>query len=225
MEYVSLSQDSGHEDLRQRRELNNNSSILIDQAAVRAAIHGRVLLLEGIDRVERNILPLLNNLLENREITLDDGRLLLPNNRVNKLNDQKGEGGIALESVHDQFRVIGIMRVNAKDSDNSIQAKLDPPLRSRFQARYISSLSATSLLAILQSLAPTVHSNSPAILTNYIKLYNSVLSFKSGIYFLFSLFSASTLPLNSFRPTSPFFPFPRPTQSYSSPSVPLIHSL
>jgi midasin (ATPase involved in ribosome maturation) len=39
-----------------------------DQAAVRAAIEGRVLILEGIEKAERNILPLLNNLLENREM-------------------------------------------------------------------------------------------------------------------------------------------------------------
>jgi von Willebrand factor A domain-containing protein 8 len=28
---------------------------------------GRVLVLEGIEKVERNVLPVLNNLLENRE--------------------------------------------------------------------------------------------------------------------------------------------------------------
>ena len=48
------------------------------QAAVRAALEGRVLVLEGIEKVERNVLPVLNNLLENREMHLEDGRLLIP---------------------------------------------------------------------------------------------------------------------------------------------------
>ncbi len=39
-----------------------------DQCAVRAAVEGRVLVLEGIEKAERNILPLINNLLENREM-------------------------------------------------------------------------------------------------------------------------------------------------------------
>jgi len=47
------------------------------QAPVRAAIHGRVLLIDGIERAERNVLPTLNNLLENREMGLDDGRFLV----------------------------------------------------------------------------------------------------------------------------------------------------
>lgn len=47
------------------------------QCAVRAALKGRVLIIEGIEKAERNVLPILNNLLENREMNLDDGRLLV----------------------------------------------------------------------------------------------------------------------------------------------------
>ena len=43
---------------------------------------GRVLVLEGIEKVERNVLPVLNNLLENREMHLEDGRLLIPAARL-----------------------------------------------------------------------------------------------------------------------------------------------
>lgn len=34
--------------------------------------------LDGIEKAERNVLPVLNNLLENREMALDDGRFLMP---------------------------------------------------------------------------------------------------------------------------------------------------
>ena len=48
---------------------------------MRAASEGRVLVLEGIEKAERNVLPVLNNLLENREMHLEDGRLLIPASR------------------------------------------------------------------------------------------------------------------------------------------------
>lgn len=55
------------------------------QCAVRAAIKGRVLILEGIEKAERNVLPVLNNLLENREMQLDDGRFLMAASGYDKL--------------------------------------------------------------------------------------------------------------------------------------------
>jgi hypothetical protein len=44
-----------------------------------------VLILEGIEKAERNVLPVLNNLLENREMQLDDGRFLMSAARYDKL--------------------------------------------------------------------------------------------------------------------------------------------
>ncbi|GFO07343.1 von Willebrand factor a domain-containing protein 8-like [Plakobranchus ocellatus] len=74
LEYVSLSRDTTESDLKQRREIENGTASYIDQSAVRAALEGRILVLEGIEKAERNVLPVLNNLLENREMQLDDGR-------------------------------------------------------------------------------------------------------------------------------------------------------
>lgn len=59
--------------------------IFLLQSAVRAAIEGRVLVLEGVEKAERNVLPVLNNLLENREMQLEDGRLLIASSRYDKL--------------------------------------------------------------------------------------------------------------------------------------------
>lgn len=52
---------------------------------MRAAVEGRILVLEGIEKAERNVLPILNNLLENREMHLEDGRFLIPASRYDKL--------------------------------------------------------------------------------------------------------------------------------------------
>lgn len=60
-------------------------SLVYDQSAVRAAINGHILILEGIEKAERNVLPILNNLLENREMQLEDGRFLVAADRYDKL--------------------------------------------------------------------------------------------------------------------------------------------
>jgi hypothetical protein len=53
-------------------------AVLFDhQGVVNAALYGRVLILEGLEKVERNVLPMINNLLENREMALEDGRFLV----------------------------------------------------------------------------------------------------------------------------------------------------
>ena len=77
VEYLSLSKDTTDTDLKQRREIIHGTALYIDQQAVRAALYGRLLILDGIEKAERNVLPILNNLLENREMALDDGRFLV----------------------------------------------------------------------------------------------------------------------------------------------------
>lgn len=60
-------------------------SLFVLKCAVRAATQGRVLVLEGLEKAERNVLPVLNNLLENREMQLEDGRFLMSSERYDKL--------------------------------------------------------------------------------------------------------------------------------------------
>ena len=57
----------------------------VNQAVVRAALFGRVLIIEGLEKAERNVLPVLNNLLENREMALEDGRFLMAPKRYDEL--------------------------------------------------------------------------------------------------------------------------------------------
>ena len=95
-EYISLTADSSEGDLKSRREIRQNiveNGLTVrwfDQAVVRAAIFGRVLVLEGLEKAERNVLPVLNNLLENREMQLEDGRFLVAPERYDKLLEKKG---------------------------------------------------------------------------------------------------------------------------------------
>ena len=70
---MCLSRDVTESDFKQRRDIKSRTATYSDGAAVRAALLGRVLVLDGIEKAERNVLPVINNLLENREIALEDG--------------------------------------------------------------------------------------------------------------------------------------------------------
>ena len=85
VEFIALSQDTTEADLKQRKEIKNGTAYYHDQSALRAATNGRILILEGIEKAERNVLPILNNLLENREMHLEDGRFLIPAIRYDNL--------------------------------------------------------------------------------------------------------------------------------------------
>ncbi|CAH1781042.1 unnamed protein product [Owenia fusiformis] len=156
-EYVSLSRDTTESDLKQRREIKSGTAFYIDQCAVRAAVEGRILILEGIEKAERNVLPVLNNLLENREMQLDDGRFLMAADRYDKLlkDHEKSElDAWKLVRVNKDFRVIALGLPVPRYRGNP----LDPPLRSRFQARDITSLPFKDQIDVLNAVGPRVPS-------------------------------------------------------------------
>ncbi|KAI5717616.1 hypothetical protein M8J77_008659 [Diaphorina citri] len=136
VEYICLSRDTTEADIKQRREIVNGTAKYYDQSAVRAAIEGRVLILEGIEKAERNVLPVLNNLLENREMHLEDGRFLVSASTYDKLLQEHGDTELSkwnLVRVSEDFRVLAL----GLPVPQYIGNPLDPPLRSRFQARNI----------------------------------------------------------------------------------------
>ncbi|XP_026327673.1 von Willebrand factor A domain-containing protein 8-like [Hyposmocoma kahamanoa] len=139
LEYVALSRDTTEADLKQRREIQSSTAKYFDQSAVRAAVEGRVLILEGIEKAERNVLPVLNNLLENREMHLEDGRFLIPASRYDKLLQEHGPEEVSkwrLVRVDENFRVIALGLPVPRYTGQP----LDPPLRSRFQARDVATI-------------------------------------------------------------------------------------
>lgn len=99
------------------------SSVFWSGPAVRAATQGRTLLIEGIERAEQNILPILNNLLENREMQLEDGRFLVAPSRYDTFIDP----GSDMVRVSPEFWVIAL----GLPVPPYRGYPLDPPLRSR----------------------------------------------------------------------------------------------
>ena len=57
-EYIALHRDVGETELKQGREIRTKGNLVyVDSAAVRAVKHGRVLIIEGIEKAERGIMP------------------------------------------------------------------------------------------------------------------------------------------------------------------------
>nr|XP_057938465.1 von Willebrand factor A domain-containing protein 8 isoform X2 [Doryrhamphus excisus] len=155
VEYVALSRDTTETDLKQRREIRAGTAFYVDQCAVRAATQGRVLVLEGLEKAERNVLPVLNNLLENREMQLEDGRFLMAAERYDKLLKEHTKEELdswKIVRVSEDFRVIALGLPVPKYKGNP----LDPPLRSRFQARDIHYLPFKDQLELLYTAGPNI---------------------------------------------------------------------
>jgi MoxR-like ATPase len=154
-ELLSITRDTVACDLTQRREISKNSILFVDQAVVRAAKSGRVLVLDGLEKAEKNILPTLNNLLENREMALEDGTFLLNKATYDKVvSENKGVDTISnrLIPVHPNFWVVALSTPTPPYISNS-SLNIDPPLRSRFQSRYIDELKTDSIISLLSSSA------------------------------------------------------------------------
>jgi von Willebrand factor A domain-containing protein 8 len=132
IEFVQLTRDTTESDLKQRREITGGDVLFVDQAPVRAAKEGRCLILDGVEKIERNVLPTINNLLENREMHLDDGQFMLSHDRFDELV-KNGANVSNLVRVHPNFRVVALGLPVPPFPGST----LDPPLRSRFQARTI----------------------------------------------------------------------------------------
>jgi hypothetical protein len=137
LEYVTLGDFTRENDLKQSRDFHKGGSVWTDEAVVRALLNGRFLVLDGLHRVEANVLPLLNSLLEAREMQLDDGRLITSHEqysdllkRGNTKRDLERNGVVA---CHPDFRVLGLCLPCPPFAGNP----LDPPLRSRLQSRFV----------------------------------------------------------------------------------------
>lgn len=138
VEYVSLHRDIGEAELLQQRSLEAGGNLRYDDGpVVRAMKYGRILLLDGIERAERGVMPILNNILENREQNLADGTQLVPAERLAAAqqagDDAQGHGHARFIPVHPDFRVfcLGLPVPPYRGHP------LDPPFRSRFQARWV----------------------------------------------------------------------------------------
>ena len=155
VEYLPITRDTSESDLKQRRELRGGGVAFVDQAPVRAALHGRLLIIDGIERAERNVLPTLNNLLENREMNLEDGRTMVSHRHWQSLTARYSAADLTAKNivpVSPNFLVIALGVAVPKYRG----FPLDPPLRSRFQCRKVDDPSPECEFELLSALFPNI---------------------------------------------------------------------
>ncbi|UZJ54566.1 hypothetical protein CBS101457_003886 [Exobasidium rhododendri] len=149
VEHVALHRDIGEAELLQTRNLEKGGNLsYTDGPVVRAMKTGGILILEGVERAERNVLPLLNNILENREQDLPDGTSLVPASRLHAAQMEeavktghKASNTSRFQAVDPNFKVIALGLPTPPYKGNP----LDPPFRSRFQARWVEGIVPSSL--------------------------------------------------------------------------------
>ncbi|CAJ0945171.1 unnamed protein product, partial [Mesorhabditis belari] len=154
-EYLSLTRDTTDADIKQRREILSGTALYSDLCAVRAALKGRVLIIDGVERAERNVLPILNNLLENREMQLDDGRFLMKHDAYDKLLDKYTADELTkmgVERVSEEFHVVALGLPVPRFPGHT----LDPPLRSRFQCHDVPFLGFEAMTSLFKAMSPSV---------------------------------------------------------------------
>ncbi len=136
-EYVSFHRDVGEAELLQTRSLSSGGNLVFeDGPVIRAMKNGHLLILEGVEKAERGVTPIINNILENREQNLADGRHLIPAEKLEAFRQeeaQQKDGASRFIPVHPNFRVIA----TGVPVPPYRGYPLDPPFRSRFQARWI----------------------------------------------------------------------------------------
>ncbi|KAI0252774.1 hypothetical protein BJV78DRAFT_1281368 [Lactifluus subvellereus] len=103
--------------------------------AVRAVKMGRIFIIEAIEKAERGTMPVLNNLLENREINLEDGTHTLHHRHT--LIPPADAVDARFTPAHPSFRVIAIGALVPPCTGYP----LDPPFRSCFQMRFLDPIS------------------------------------------------------------------------------------
>ncbi|CDU22417.1 uncharacterized protein SPSC_01047 [Sporisorium scitamineum] len=137
-EYVSFHRDVGEAELLQTRSLSAGGNLVFeDGPVIRAMKNGHLLILEGVEKAERGVTPIINNILENREQNLADGRHLIPAEKLAAFQQEEAQHKDGSSSrfipVHPNFRVIA----TGVPVPPYRGYPLDPPFRSRFQARWI----------------------------------------------------------------------------------------
>ncbi|GLD75474.1 von Willebrand factor A domain-containing protein 8 [Lates japonicus] len=148
-------QDAGEEEaedmtardlLQQRYTLSNGDTAWRPSPLVTAAIEGKLLLLDGIHRVNLGTLAVLSRLLHDRELDLYDGTRLLR----------------SIFPIHPSFRVLSLAEppvvgtITSSSSNSRGQQWLGPELLTMFLYHTVTPLAKGEEMGLIQGLTPNV---------------------------------------------------------------------
>uniref|UniRef100_A0A3B5MK56 von Willebrand factor A domain containing 8 n=1 Tax=Xiphophorus couchianus TaxID=32473 RepID=A0A3B5MK56_9TELE len=169
IEPVMLYQDMTARDLLQQRyTLPNGDTAWRPSPLVTAAMEGKLMILDGIHRVNLGTLAVLSRLLHDRELDLYDGTRLLRWDRYQALKEQLQFSDQQLQErsifpIHPSFRVLALAEppvVGASSSSTSSsrgqQQWLGPELLTMFLYHSVSPLAKAEESGLIQGLVPGV---------------------------------------------------------------------
>jgi MoxR-like ATPase len=134
---VSLQRDVAVSDLRDQVHLRDGELVVLPGPVLRAATEGRVLLLDALNKCDVNVLPVLHDLFESRQMPLAHGGFLLSPAAFDRL-----DAGAQRKFVRCSENFLVVATAVPVPPIASAGMPIDPPLRSRMVARYVESLGA-----------------------------------------------------------------------------------
>jgi MoxR-like ATPase len=139
---VSLQRDVAVSDLRDQVHLRDGALVVLPGPVLRAATEGRVLLLDALNKCDVNVLPVLHDLFESRQMPLAHGGFLLSPAAFDRL-----DAGAQRKFVRCSEHFLVVATAVPVPPIAAAGMPIDPPLRSRMVARYVESIGADPDLA------------------------------------------------------------------------------
>ncbi|XP_050974831.1 von Willebrand factor A domain-containing protein 8 isoform X2 [Labeo rohita] len=160
IEPIMLYQDMTARDLLQQRyTLPNGDTAWRASPLVTAAQEGKLVLLDGIHRVNLGTLAVLSRLLHDRELALYDGTRLLRWDRYQTLKDElqltdKELQDRSIFPIHPSFRIIAL--AEPPQIGSTTQQWLGPEILTMFLFHTIKPLGKAEETAVIQGMIPNV---------------------------------------------------------------------
>lgn len=121
VESIVLYQDITSRDLMQQRTTRpNGDTIWNDSPLIRAALDGKLAILDGIDRVHPSTLSVIHSLVHDRDVQLYDGKRLVRHDRYEEikklhgLTDEEMTNSSKIFKIHPSFRIVGLAEMTSQ---------------------------------------------------------------------------------------------------------------
>uniref|UniRef100_A0AAA9TPZ2 von Willebrand factor A domain containing 8 n=1 Tax=Bos taurus TaxID=9913 RepID=A0AAA9TPZ2_BOVIN len=158
IEPIMLYQDMTARDLLQQRyTLPNGDTAWRSSPLVNAALEGKLVLLDGIHRVNAGTLAVLQRLIHDRELSLYDGSRLLREDRYLRLKEELQMSDEQLQQrsifpVHPSFRIIALAEPPVIGS--TTQQWLGPEFLTMFFFHYMKPLVKSEEIQVIKEMVP-----------------------------------------------------------------------
>jgi von Willebrand factor A domain-containing protein 8 len=177
VEYIPMYKDMTLRDLFKRRTTDNEGNTVWQKSPlIDAIVHGRICILDGVDRLGSDILLSLQSLIHDRCLFLIDGSRYISHDRYNDLLNIKSQQELEKDEIypiHSNFRLIATgLPPSVNESTSSWFSK---EVLMLFHCHYIEPLPLENEIDLISQVAPNV---SKKLITTLLKLkneYNNIL--------------------------------------------------